>query len=62
MFYDMEILKKWGFGKKLLQDKLALKNASATYVKKGDRLTSKANLNIEILWQSFDSLKNSYKS
>lgn len=60
--YDTENLKNPGVGAKILQDSLALKNLSATYVKKGDRLTDKANFNIQILWPSADFIENSNKN
>ncbi len=60
--YDTENLQNPGLGAKILQDKLALKNLSATYVKKGDRLSNKANFSIEILWPSQEFVENSNKN
>ncbi len=60
--YDTENLKNSGSGAKLLQDKLAVKNLSATYLKKGDRLSDKANFSIKILWPSEEEIENSNKN
>ena len=62
MSYDTENLENQGFGAKILQDKLALKNLSATYLKKGDRLSDKANFSIEILWPSQEFIENYNKN
>ena len=61
MSYDTENLKNPGSGAKILQDRLALKNLSATYLKKGDRLSNKDNFSIKILWPSEEFLENSNK-
>lgn len=61
MSYDTENLKNPGVGAKILQDKLALKDLSATYLKKGDRLSNKDNFSIKILWPSEEFLENSNK-
>ena len=62
MSYETENQKNQGVEAKILQDSLALKNLSATYLKKGDRLTNKANFNIQILWPSADVVENSNKN
>ncbi len=59
MSYDTENVENPGFGTKILQDNLALKNLSAKYLQKGDRLTNQSNFSLLILWPSADFVQNS---
>jgi len=59
MSYDTENVKNPGFGTKILQDNLAVKNLSAKYLQKGDRLTNQSNFSLLTLWPSADFIENS---
>ncbi len=57
--YDTENIQNPGFGTKILQDNLALKNLSATYLYKGDIFTNKESFSLLTLWPSADFVRNS---
>ena len=58
MSYDTENVENSGFGAKILQDNLAIKNLSAKYLKKGDRLTNQSNFSLITLWPSADFISS----
>ncbi len=57
--YDTENVENPSFGTKILQDNLALKNLSATYLYKGDIFANKASFSLLTLWPSADFVRNS---
>jgi len=58
MSYDTENVENPGFGTKILQDNLALKNLSAKYLQKGDKLTNQSNFSLLTLWSGADSVQD----